>query len=133
MRFDSAASSGGVERGAASADNPFSHMGPIFAPGGGARHVTGRGIEPIQRVAEGRIGDSIMTGFLIAAFAAFLLLAYFRAPAWLWTAGTAFFLAWLSLWFDFSTAAGIWLAAAFITVAGALNLRRLRRRLIRSE
>ena len=71
-----------------------------------------------------------MTGFLIAAFAAFLLLAYFRAPAWLWTAGTAFFLAWLSLWFDFSTAAGIALAAAFIAVAGALNLRRLRRRLI---
>lgn len=71
-----------------------------------------------------------MTGFLIAAFAAFLLLAYFRAPAWLWTAGTAFFLAWLSLWFDFSTAAGIALAAAFIVVALALNLRRLRRRLI---
>ena len=29
-----------------------------------------------------------MTGFLVAAFAAFLILAYFRASAWVWTAGT---------------------------------------------
>jgi acyl-CoA dehydrogenase len=71
-----------------------------------------------------------IAGFLFASLALFMLLAYFRAPAWLWTAGAAFFLAWLSLWFNFSTAARIALAAAFIAVAGALNLRRLRRRLI---
>ena len=71
-----------------------------------------------------------VVGFVFASLALFMLLAYFRAPAWLWTAGAAFFLAWLSLWFDFSTAAEIALAAAFIAVAGALNLRRLRRRLI---
>ena len=58
-----------------------------------------------------------MTGLLIAAFAAFLVLAYCRAPAWLWTAGAALFLACLALWFDFSTAARIARAAAVLAVA----------------
>jgi hypothetical protein len=40
-----------------------------------------------ERGSRGRIGDSRMTGFLVAAFAAFLGLAYLRAPAWLWSAG----------------------------------------------
>jgi acyl-CoA dehydrogenase len=78
------------------------------------------------------VSSSIVSvlGFLFASLALFMLLAYFRARAWLWTAGSAFFLGWLALWLDFSTAAAITLAAAFIAVAAALNLRRLRRRLI---
>jgi acyl-CoA dehydrogenase len=71
-----------------------------------------------------------MTAFLVAALAAFLVLAYVRAPASLWTAGAALFLAWLSALGDFSTAAEVALAAAFIAVAGALNVHHLRRRLI---
>ncbi len=70
-----------------------------------------------------------MTGFLIASFAAFLVLAYLRAPAWLWSAGA--FLAWLAaLLAGFSTAAEIALAAIFIAAALALNPGSLRRRLI---
>ena len=68
-----------------------------------------------------------MTGFLITAFAAFLVLAYFRAPAWLWTAGAALFLAWLSLRFDSSTAARIALAAGIITAREQAQLQRTAR------
>jgi len=68
--------------------------------------------------------------FLIASVAACMLLAYVRAPGWLWTAGAAFALAWLSLRLGFSAAAWIPLAAAFIAVAAVLNLRRVRRRVI---
>ncbi|MBE0620145.1 MAG: acyl-CoA dehydrogenase [Burkholderiales bacterium] len=70
-----------------------------------------------------------MTGFLIASFAAFLALAYFRAPAWLWSMGA--FLVWLAaLLAGFSTAAVIALAAVFIAAALVLNPGSLRRRLI---
>ena len=71
-----------------------------------------------------------MTGFVIAALAAFLVLAYFRAPAWLWTAYTAFFLAWLALAGGFSATTDAVLAAAFAAAALALNRGSLRRRLI---
>ena len=70
-----------------------------------------------------------MIGFLIAAFAAFLVLAYLRAPAWLWSAGA--FLAWLAaLIGGFSRTTDVALAVVFIVLALALNPGSLRRRLI---
>jgi acyl-CoA dehydrogenase len=72
----------------------------------------------------------VFAGFLIAFLALFALLAYFQARAWLWTAGGVFVVASLSLWFDFSSGAETTLALAFIAIAGALNLRPLRRWLI---
>jgi len=70
-----------------------------------------------------------MTGFLVTLLALFLVLAYLRAPAWLWSAGA--FLAWLAaLAGGFSTTAIIALALVFIALALVLNPGRLRRQLI---
>jgi acyl-CoA dehydrogenase len=70
-----------------------------------------------------------MTVFFVASLAAFLILAYFRAPAWLWNLGA--FLAWLAaLLAGFSATAAVALAAAFIAAALALNPGVLRRRLV---
>ena len=71
-----------------------------------------------------------MIALLIASLAGFLLLAYVRAPGWLWIAGAALLLAWLSLTGGYSTAANTALVAAFVAVAAVLNVSSLRRRLI---
>jgi acyl-CoA dehydrogenase len=70
-----------------------------------------------------------MIGFVVALFAGFLVLAYLRAPAWLWNACA--FLAWLAALFTgFSAATEVALAAAFIVAALVLNPGALRRRLV---
>ncbi len=70
-----------------------------------------------------------MTGFLVTLLALFLVLAYLRARAWLWSAGA--FLAWLAaLASGFSTTGIIALALVFIALALVLNPGRLRRQLI---
>ncbi|MBE0612665.1 MAG: acyl-CoA dehydrogenase [Burkholderiales bacterium] len=70
-----------------------------------------------------------MTGFLLTLLFLFLVLAYLRAPAWLWSVGA--FLVWFAgLAGGFPRSADIALAVVFIALALVLNPGALRRRLI---
>ncbi|HKU45583.1 MAG TPA: acyl-CoA dehydrogenase [Burkholderiales bacterium] len=69
-----------------------------------------------------------MTAFIVAAIAAFLVLAYFGAPILWWTLAAAVFLSWLSALAAFGFATKVALAVLFAGVAAVLNIPALRRK-----
>jgi acyl-CoA dehydrogenase len=71
-----------------------------------------------------------MTLFIVAAIAAFLVLAYFGAPILWWTVAAAVFLSWLSAVAAFGFTTKVVLAAVFVLVAALLNVPLIRRKLI---
>jgi acyl-CoA dehydrogenase len=71
-----------------------------------------------------------MTLFIVAAIAAFLVLAYFGAPILWWTLAAAALLSWLSALAAFGFTTKVVLAIVFAAAAAALNIAPLRRRLI---
>jgi len=71
-----------------------------------------------------------MIGFVIAAVAAFLALAYFQAPLLAWTIAGGLLAAYLSAVAAFGATANVVLGTLFIVVAAVLNLRPLRRMLL---
>jgi acyl-CoA dehydrogenase len=71
-----------------------------------------------------------MTLLIVAAIAAFLVLAYFGAPILWWTVAAAVFLSWLSAVAAFGFTTKVVLAAVFVVVAALLNVPLIRRKLI---
>ena len=71
-----------------------------------------------------------MTILIIAAIAAFLLLAYFGAPILWWTLAAAVLLSWLSAVAAFGFTTKVVLAAVFLVVAAVLNVPLIRRKAI---
>jgi acyl-CoA dehydrogenase len=68
-----------------------------------------------------------MTAFIVAAIAAFVVLAYFGAPILWWTLAAAVFLSWLSALAAFGFTTKVVLAVLFALVAAALNIPAIRR------
>ena len=71
-----------------------------------------------------------MIGFVIAAVAAFLILAYFQAPVLAWTIAGGLLAGYLSAAAGFGDTANIVLGTIFVVVAAVLNLPPLRRALV---
>src|SRR5205085_4643328 len=72
----------------------------------------------------------LMTTFIVATIAAFLLLAYFGAPILWWTVAAAGLLTWLSALAAFGLATKVVLAAIFVVIAAILNVPVIRRKLL---
>src|SRR5688572_5939129 len=71
-----------------------------------------------------------MVWFIAAVVAAFLLLAYFRAPLLAWTAAAGLLGWYLGAIAEFSPVTNVVLAAIFITAAAILNVPLLRRKVL---
>jgi acyl-CoA dehydrogenase len=71
-----------------------------------------------------------MLALVLAAFAAFLILGFFRLPLIWWTAAGAALAFWLSAAAAFGTTANALLAVVFVALAAVLNVPALRRALI---
>ena len=68
--------------------------------------------------------------FALAAFFAFLALAYVRVPGWLWTIAIGLTLAGIARYAHFSANAALLTASVFVVLAAVFNISALRRALI---
>ena len=71
-----------------------------------------------------------MTLLIVAAIAAFLVLAYFGAPILWWTVAAAALLSWLSALAAFGFTTKVVLAVVFVAAAALLNIPLIRRKLV---